>query len=132
MSQLLEASSFFFSTLNHGHAFLTMANAALIHSQMLLQWRNSFKQTHKSICSCVWEYSNTFHRRPFFGLMRNIPWVMGLAASEMGNPYLLRGVIRGLGGEEKFVPRMCDFVRRKFFLFLLLLECWELCGNRYS
>ncbi|PWA19513.1 hypothetical protein CCH79_00006814 [Gambusia affinis] len=36
-------------------------------------------------------YGNTSPSRPFSGLMRNIPRVMALAASKMGNPYLPRG-----------------------------------------
>lgn len=99
MFQLLEKGPplFFlpFSTLNHLHAFTVKANTELIHSQMPLQWRSSFKRTHKSSCACVWEYGNASPSRPFSSLMRNIPWVMALAASKMGNPYLPRGSSAG-------------------------------------
>lgn len=95
------------STLNHLRAFRVKANTELFHSQMPLQWRSSFKRTHKSICACVWEYGNASPSRPFSSLMRNIPWVMALAASKMGNPYLPRGSSAGYG-EKSFVLRERD------------------------
>lgn len=97
MSPLLEKDPplLSISALYHLCAFRVKANTELIHSQMPLQLRSSFKRAHKSICACVSAYGNTSPSRPFSSLMRNIPWVMALAASKMGNPYLQRGSSAG-------------------------------------
>lgn len=127
MLQLLEKGPLFIlslSTLNHLGALRVKANTELI--QMPLHWRSSFKRTHKSICACVCEYGNASPSHPFSSLMRNIPWVMALAASKMGNPYLPRGHRRVRGKKVLCRERtmcMCDFSGSKVLHILSFSLC---------